>query len=51
MVPASAGEKVWPVRDAQLATHLKLSGLQSGLPINFNVAPIKYGSRRRVNRS
>jgi hypothetical protein len=41
--------KVWPVHDAQLATWLKLSGLQPGLPINFNVVPIKYGIRRRVN--
>jgi hypothetical protein len=43
--------KVWPVRDALLATWLKLSGLQPGLPINFNVVLIKYGVRRRVNRS
>jgi hypothetical protein len=43
--------KVWPVYDAQLATYLKLSGLQPGLLIDFNVVLIKYGVRRRVNRS
>jgi hypothetical protein len=36
------------VHEAQLATYLKLSGLQLGLLINSNVVPIKYGIRRRV---
>jgi GxxExxY protein len=37
-----------PVHTAQLSTYLKLTQLQLGLPINFNVARIRDGIRRVV---
>jgi GxxExxY protein len=49
VVEIKAIEKTLAVHEAQLATYLKLSGYQLGLLINFNVALIKYGIRRRIN--
>ncbi|AKS40995.1 GxxExxY protein [Wenzhouxiangella marina] len=37
-----------PIHEAQLLTYLRLSGLQLGLLINFNVPVLKQGIRRRV---
>lgn len=37
-----------PVHEAQLITYMKLSGVKTGLLINFNVARLKDGIRRRV---
>jgi GxxExxY protein len=37
-----------PVREAQLHTHLKLSGLRVGLLLNFNEARLVDGIRRRL---
>lgn len=42
-------EIVLPVHEAQLVTYLKLSGKKLGLLINFNVALLKDGIRRRIN--
>jgi len=42
-------ETVLPVHEAQLVTYLKLSGKKLGLLINFNVAILKDGIRRRIN--
>jgi GxxExxY protein len=42
-------EVILPVREAQLVTYLKLSGKKLGLLINFNVALLKEGIRRRIN--
>jgi GxxExxY protein len=42
-------EGVLPVQEAQLVTYLKLSGKKLGLLINFNVALLKDGIRRRIN--
>ena len=42
-------EMLLPVHEAQLLTYLKLSGKKLGLLINFNVALLKDGIRRRVN--
>jgi GxxExxY protein len=42
-------EVVLPVHEAQLVTYLKLSGKKLGLLINFNVALLKEGIRRRIN--
>lgn len=41
-----AVEKVHPVWEAQILSHLKLSGKRVGFVINFNVALIKDGIRR-----
>jgi len=39
-------EKLLPVHQAQLLTYLKLSGLETGLLINFNVPVLKQGIKR-----
>jgi GxxExxY protein len=44
-------EGILPVHEAQLVTYLKLSGKKPGLLINFNVALLKDGIRRRINGS
>lgn len=41
-------EKLLPVHDAQLLTYLKLSGIRTGLLINFNEALLKNGIKRIV---
>jgi len=41
-------EKVLPIHDAQLLTYLKLSGIRTGLLLNFNVPVLKDGIHRRV---
>lgn len=41
-------ETLAPVHEAQLITYLKLGGWKIGLLINFNVAVLKDGIRRRV---
>ncbi len=42
-------ENILPVHEAQLVTYLKLSDKKLGLLINFNVALLKEGIRRRIN--
>ena len=39
-------EKLLPIHQAQLLTYLKLSGLRTGLLINFNVPVLKNGIKR-----
>lgn len=39
-------EKLAPIHEAQLLTYLKLSGIQTGLLLNFNAAVLKDGIRR-----
>jgi len=41
-------EKLLPIHEAQLLTYLKLSGLKTGLLINFNELLLKDGIRRIV---
>ena len=41
-------EKLLPVHEAQLLTYLKLSGLRTGLLMNFNTPVLKDGIRRLV---
>ena len=41
-------ERLLPVHDAQLLTYLKLSGIRTGLLMNFNTAVLKNGIRRLV---
>ena len=41
-------ERLLPVHDAQLLTYLKLSGVRTGLLMNFNVPVLKDGIRRLV---
>ena len=49
IVELKACEGILPVHEAQLLSHMKLSGIHLGLLINFNVAHLKEGIRRLVN--
>ena len=41
-------EKILPLHEAQLLTYLKLSGMKTGLLLNFNSACLRDGILRRV---
>jgi GxxExxY protein len=41
-------ERLLPIHEAQLLTYLKLSGLRTGLLLNFNSAVLKSGIKRMV---
>ncbi len=41
-------EELLPIHEAQLLTYMKLSGINIGLLINFNVPVLKDGVKRRV---
>jgi GxxExxY protein len=42
-------EKLLPIHEAQLLTYLKLSGIHTGLLINFNVPKLRDGIKRMVH--
>ena len=46
VVEVKTVERLAPVHEAQLLTYLKLSGLHTGLLINFNVPVLKDGIKR-----
>ena len=48
VVEIKSVETVLPVHEAQLMTYMKLTGKAVGLLINFKVAVLKNGIRRRV---
>jgi GxxExxY protein len=48
VVELKAVDKLLPVHEAQLLTYLRLSGIGLGLLINFNVALLKEGIKRRI---
>lgn len=48
IVETKAVDKVNPIADAQVLTHLKLMNLRLGFLVNFNVKLIKDGIRRIV---
>ena len=37
-----------PIQEAQMLTYMKLSGIRTGLLLNFNTAVLKDGIRRLV---
>ncbi len=41
-------EKLLPIHEAQLLTYLKLSGMKTGLLLNFHSAVLKDGIKRMV---
>jgi len=48
VVEVKAIEAIAPVHEAQVLTYLRLGGWQVGLLINFNVAVLRQGIRRKV---
>lgn len=48
VVEIKAIEALAPIREAQLLTYLRIGGWRLGLLINFNVAVLKNGIRRRI---
>lgn len=48
VVEIKSVEQILPVHEAQLLTYMKLGGWKLGLLINFNVALLKDGIRRRI---
>lgn len=49
IVEIKSVETILPVHKAQLLTYLRLTGLHTGLLINFNVAALKDGITRIAN--
>jgi GxxExxY protein len=49
VVELKAVSNVLPIHEAQLLSHLKLSGHRVGLLINFHVQRLKDGIKRMVN--
>lgn len=41
-------EKILPIHEAQLLTYLRLSGIRTGLLLNFNTPVLKDGIKRMV---
>ena len=48
IVEIKSVEKLLPIHSAQLMTYMRLKGLTSGLLINFNVALLPSGIRRKL---
>lgn len=48
VVELKCSEKILPIHEAQILTYLKLTGLKTGLILNFNSAVLKDGIRRMV---
>ena len=48
IVEIKAATKLLPIHGAQLLTYMKLTGVSTGLLINFNVRLLKTGIRRFV---
>src|SRR5512140_1837560 len=46
IIEIKAVERILPVHEAQLRTYLRLSGLKTGLLLNFQVPVLKDGIRR-----
>ena len=49
IVELKSREKLEPIHEAQLLTHLKLIDMKIGLLINFNVTVLKEGIKRLAN--
>jgi hypothetical protein len=48
-VALMTADAVLPIHHAQLLSHLRLSGRQAGLLINFHVADLRDGIVRKLN--
>jgi GxxExxY protein len=49
IVELKSVEALQSVHKSQVITYLKLTGLKTGLLINFNTSPLKHGIKRVVN--
>ena len=49
LVELKSVDRLLPIHQAQLLTYLKLSGIRTGLLINFNSKVLKDGIKRLVN--
>ena len=43
-------DKITPIHEAQLLTYLKITNIQLGFLLNWNVAFMKHGIKRIVNK-
>jgi GxxExxY protein len=48
LLELKAVDELHPIHEAQLLTYMRLSGLRLGLFLNFNVARLKDGIKRRI---
>jgi GxxExxY protein len=48
VIEVKAVEEIAPVHEAQLLTYLRLSGIHTGLLLNFHVPVLKSGIKRMV---
>jgi GxxExxY protein len=48
VIEVKSVERLIPLHDAQLLTYLKLSGIKTGLLLNFNAILLKNGIKRLV---
>ncbi len=48
VVEVKAADAIAPVHESQLLTYLRLSGIHTGLLLNFNVPVLKSGIKRMV---
>jgi GxxExxY protein len=46
VVELKSTEKILPIHESQIITYMRLSGIKTGLLINFNVPLIKDGIKR-----
>ncbi len=49
LVELKAGERILPIHHAQVLTYMKLSGIRTGLLLNFNTKVLKDGIKRFVD--
>jgi GxxExxY protein len=49
VIESKTVERILPIHEAQLMTYLRLTGCKIGFLLNWNVALIKNGLRRKVN--
>ena len=50
IIENKAVDRILPIHEAQLLTHLKLKNCKLGFLLNWNVMLMKYGIKRMVNR-
>ena len=49
-IEVKATEQLLPIHEAQVLTYLKLTGLPTGLLVNFGAETVRRGLRRLTNK-